>query len=389
MREIILGKCGEMALKGLNRTDFESILLKNLRHRLLQCGKFDVSISQSTIYIRPADDTADVDAAFDTALKVFGMSAVSRAAAFEKDMDAIFAGAPVYLEKYLNCAKTFKVEAKRADKSFPLKSPEICRELGSKLLEEFPHLKVDVNRPDVIVTVEIREREAYVRAGQHKGAGGLPTGTSGRATVLISGGIDSPVAAWMMARRGLKLSAVHFASPPYTSKRAEKKVMRLLEIVAEYSGPVTVYVVPFTKIQEEIRDKVDEPFSTLVMRRLMMRTASIIAQREHALALITGESLGQVASQTLRALSCTDEAASLTVFRPLIGMDKEEIITIARDIGTFETSIQPFEDCCTVFTPRHPKTRPQLDELVAQEHRLDIESLVAEAADNAEERLIE
>ena len=314
---------------------------------------------------------------------------MSRAAAFDKDMDAIFAGAPEYLEKYLNSARTFKVEAKRADKSFPLKSPEICRELGGKLLESFPHLKVDVNRPDIIVTVEIREREAYVRAGQHKGAGGLPTGTSGRATVLISGGIDSPVAAWMMARRGLKLSAVHFASPPYTSKRAEKKVMQLLETVAEYSGPITVYVVPFTKIQEEIRDKVDEPFSTLVMRRLMMRTASIIAKKEHALALVTGESLGQVASQTLRALSCTDDAASLTVFRPLIGMDKEEIITIARNIGTFETSIQPFEDCCTVFTPRHPKTRPQLDELVAQEQRLDIEALVAEAAENAEEHLVE
>ncbi|HIZ16546.1 MAG TPA: tRNA 4-thiouridine(8) synthase ThiI [Firmicutes bacterium] len=389
MKEIILGKCGEMALKGLNRTDFESILLKNLRHRLSSCGKFDVSISQSTIYIRPIDETADIDAAFDTALKAFGLSAVSRAAAFDKDMDAIFAGAPEYLEKYLNSARTFKVEAKRADKSFPLKSPEICRELGGKLLESFPHLKVDVNRPDIIVTVEIREREAYVRAGQHKGAGGLPTGTSGRATVLISGGIDSPVAAWMMARRGLKLSAVHFASPPYTSKRAEKKVMQLLETVAEYSGPITVYVVPFTKIQEEIRDKVDEPFSTLVMRRLMMRTASIIAKKEHALALVTGESLGQVASQTLRALSCTDDAASLTVFRPLIGMDKEEIITIARNIGTFETSIQPFEDCCTVFTPRHPKTRPQLDELVAQEQRLDIEALVAEAAENAEEHLVE
>lgn len=389
MREVILGKCGEMALKGLNRTDFESILLKNLRHRLLSCGKFDVSISQSTIYIRPLGESADIDAAFDAALKVFGLSAVSRAAAFEKDMDAIFAGAPEYLQKYLSCARTFKVEAKRADKTFPLKSPDICRELGGKLLESFPNLKVDVNKPDVIVTVEIREREAYVRAGQHKGAGGLPTGTSGRAMVLISGGIDSPVAAWMMARRGLKLSAVHFASPPYTSKRAEKKVMQLLEIVAEYSGPITVYVVPFTKIQEEIRDKIDEPFSTLVMRRLMMRTASIIAKKEHALALITGESLGQVASQTLRALSCTDDAASLTVFRPLIGMDKEEIITIARNIGTFETSIQPFEDCCTVFTPRHPKTRPQLDELVAQEQRLDIEALVAEAAENAEERLIE
>ncbi len=377
-----------MALKGLNRTDFESILLKNLRRRLSCFGGFDVSISQSTIYIRPGEG-ADIDAAFDAALKTFGMSAVSRAAAFDKDMDAIFAGAPEYLEKYLLPVKSFKVEAKRADKTFPLKSPEICRELGGRLLDAFPHLNVDVNRPDVIVTVEIREREAYVRAGQQKGAGGLPTGTSGRATVLISGGIDSPVAAWMMARRGLKLSAVHFASPPYTSKRAEKKVMQLLEIVAKYSGPITVYVVPFTKIQEEIRDKVDEPFSTLVMRRLMMRTASIIAQNNHSLALITGESLGQVASQTLRALCCTDDAAALTVFRPLIGMDKEEIIAIARHIGTFETSIQPFEDCCTVFTPRHPKTRPQLDELEAQEQRLDVESLVAEAAQAAEERLIE
>ncbi len=389
MKEVILGKCGELALKGLNRADFEHILLKNLKSALRTHGDFDVSIAQSTIYMRPLDASCDIDAAYSAALKVFGMSAVCRCGAFEKNMDVILKAAPEYLRESMESISTFKVEAKRSDKTFALKSPEICREMGAALLNAFPHLRVDVNNPGKIVTVEIREKEAYVHASQQRGAGGLPTGTSGRGMVLISGGIDSPVAAWMMARRGMKLSAVHFASPPYTSKRAEKKVLSLVKTVSQYAGEIPVYIVPFTKIQEEIGDKVKEQFSTLVMRRFMMKIASQAAQMEKALALITGESLGQVASQTLRSLCCTDAATDMPVFRPLIGMDKEEIIRTARSIGTFETSILPYEDCCTVFTPKHPKTRPQMEEILQEEKALDSAALIEEALNGTERIIIE
>ncbi|MDE5995573.1 MAG: tRNA 4-thiouridine(8) synthase ThiI, partial [Eubacterium sp.] len=289
-----------------------------------------------------------------------------------------------YLEDELLMAKTFKVEAKRSDKKFPLNSPQLCRELGGQILKAFHHLKVDVHNPDIVVTVEIRDRFAFVSGNNIKGAGGMPTGTSGRAAVLISGGIDSPVAAYMMAKRGIELISVHFASPPYTSELAEMKVMELLKKVAAYSGTITTYVVPFTEIQEAIRDYCPEDYFTLVMRRIMMKISEEIAKNQNCMALITGESVGQVASQTIYALGCTDSATDMPVFRPCIGMDKEEIIKISRNIDTFETSIQPYEDCCTVFTPKHPKTKPKVQDVIDAENKIpNLDEMMKTAAENA------
>ena len=297
-------------------------------------------------------------------------------------MDSVLKTAPVYLEKQLRAAKTFKVEAKRSDKKFPLKSPEICRELGGELLSKFPHLKVDVHDPEVTVYVEIRDFGAYIHSNPLKGAGGIPVGTGGKAVILISGGIDSPVAAYMMAKRGLKLTAVHFASPPYTSRRAEEKVVRLLQKVSRYAGPITMYTVPFTEIQEKLRDDCPEELFTIIMRRLMMEISQRIARDKDCSALITGESLGQVASQTIGALNCTDDAADMVVFRPLIGMDKQEIIDISYKIDTYETSIEPYEDCCTVFTPKHPRTKPVLKFVKQAQERAGFEPLIEEALNN-------
>ncbi|MCD7828132.1 MAG: tRNA 4-thiouridine(8) synthase ThiI, partial [Clostridiales bacterium] len=359
MQEIILLKDGELALKGLNRSTFEDILNKNIRQRLRSTvGEFKITRSQSTTVIQPCDEFADLDKAVEVIRRVFGVVGISRAAQCEKDMDIIKRTAVEYLADDLNSAKTFKVEAKRSDKQFPLKSPEICNEVGGCILSKFHHLKVDVHNPDIKVTVEIRDYHAFIHGNQIRGAGGMPTGTGGNACVLISGGIDSPVAAWMMAKRGIKLTAVHFASPPYTSDRAEMKVHELLSKVAEYSGNIELYTVFFTEIQERIRDFSPEEMFTVTMRRLMMKISGEIAKRCDCRALITGESVGQVASQTIYALSCTDDASDMPVFRPLIGMDKSEIIEIARKIDTFDISIEPYEDCCTVFTPKHPKTRP-------------------------------
>ena len=307
----------------------------------------------------------------------------------EKDMDVILREAPGYLENTLKDVRTFKVEAKRADKKFPFTSPQICAELGGKLLEVFPHLNVDVHSPEVIITVEIREKGAYIRGNQLKGAGGLPTGTSGKAAVLISGGIDSPVAAYLMAKRGISLCAIHFASPPYTSVRAEAKVKTLLSRVARYSGPIKLAIVPFTEIQEEIGKKCPEDYFTLIMRRMMMRISSRVASENECIGLITGESLGQVASQTLPAIAATDEVSTLPVLRPLIGMDKEEIVAVSRKIDAFETSILPYEDCCTVFTPRHPHTRPKKGQCEAAESGLDIEPLINRAISGIEYSFIE
>ena len=279
----------------------------------------------------------------------------------------------------LEYADTFKVEAKRADKSFPMKSPEICRELGGRILEQYHHLKVDVEQPDVLVMVEIRETAAYIHGKQLPGAGGIPIGTSGKAAILISGGIDSPVAGYMMAKRGLELTGVHFASPPYTSERAKQKVIALMEKMAEYCGRMKLFVVPFTEIQEQIRDRCPEELFTIIMRRFMMRIADQLARKQDCGALITGESVGQVASQTVKAIACTDIVTDLPVFRPVIGMDKREIIAIANEIDTFETSILPYEDCCTVFTPKHPRTRPRLDLVEAAEQTLDVDGLIAGA----------
>lgn len=389
MKEIILIKNGELALKGLNRNSFEDKLIKNMKIRLADLGKFTFTKSQSTIMVDPEDEDIDLDDAADRLSKVFGIAALSRACVCEKDFNCIKTAAVSYLEEQLEDARTFKVEAKRSDKKFPMKSPEICREAGGYILSKFHHLKVDVHNPDIIVTIEVREQYAFIHGNSIKGAGGMPTGTSGRAAVLISGGIDSPVAAYMMAKRGIELCAVHFASPPYTSELAEMKVMELLKKVAKYSGTITTYVVPFTKIQEQIRNLCPEEYFTIIMRRIMMIVSEKIAQGQNCSVLITGESVGQVASQTIYALACTDCVVNMPVFRPCIGMDKEEIISISRKIDTFETSIQPYEDCCTVFTPRHPKTRPHLDDVVRAQSKIeDLDQLISEAVKNAKKVII-
>ncbi len=381
MKEIILIKLGEIVLKGLNRKNFEDALMRNLKRRLAKIGEFHVQIAQSTISISPVHDDTDFDEVEDCVSKVFGIAAFSRACVTEKDIDKIKQAAVEYLADTFDTPKTFKVEAKRSDKKFPYKSPEICEEVGGYLSDNFPNISVDVHNPDVTVTVEIRDFGAYIRAGLIRGAGGIPVGTGGKACVLISGGIDSPVASYMMAKRGLELTAVHFASPPYTSIRAEEKVIELLQRVAKYSGRMKMFTVPFTEIQEQIREKCKEDYFTIIMRRFMMEIAEEIARKNGCHALITGESLGQVASQTLNAIECTDNACNMPVFRPLIGMDKEEIISVSRKIDTFEVSIQPYEDCCTVFTPKHPKTKPVLSEVIAEQNKLDCKGLIQRAVE--------
>ena len=382
MKEIILIKNGELALKGLNRSTFEDILIKNIRKRIKPLGEFEYRKEQSTVAVVPIDDFIDMDEVRDRVSRVFGIAAYSRALQVEKDMNVILEKAPEYLAEQLKNAKTFKVEGKRSDKKFPLKSPEISAEVGGAILSKFPHLKVDVKNPDILVTIEIREKFAFIRGNQTKGAGGMPTGTAGKSSILISGGIDSPVAAYMMAKRGLVLNAIHFASPPYTSPQSEEKVHNLLRQVSRYSGNITLFTVGFTEIQEEIRDKCPEDLFTLIMRRFMMRIAQRIAEKEDSKALITGESLGQVASQTLNALACTDAVVGMPVFRPLIGLDKDEIIKVSRKIDTFDISIEPYEDCCTVFTPKHPKTKPQISVLENAEKALDVEALIERAIEN-------
>lgn len=384
MREIILIKYGEMALKGLNRSSFEDVLLRNIRRRLKYVGSFSYAKAQSTIYITPEAATDEecavlLDQAMPRLKKIFGIAALSRALACEKDFADISSRAVPYLHDVLSAAKTFKVEAKRADKGFPMKSPQICAELGGVLLSNFPHLKVNVNEPEITVTVEVRDTNAYIHAAKERGAGGLPVGTAGNAMLLLSGGIDSPVAGWMMAKRGLRVSAVHFAAPPYTSERARLKVETLCEKLTPWCGSMAFYCVPFTEIQEVLRRECPEEFFTILMRRLMMEIAQRIALQDDCGALITGESLGQVASQTLQALTCTDAVAQMPVLRPLIGMDKTEIVDISRKIDTFETSILPYEDCCTVFTPRHPKLRPKLEEIEEAQASVHWEDMIAQA----------
>ena len=388
MKEIILVKNGELVLKGLNRNTFEDILIKNMRKALRQIGEFSFTKSQSTIMIEPVDENVDMDECTEILSKVFGIAALSRAVVAEKDFEDIKKKTLEYLGERLVEVETFKVNAKRSDKKFPMKSPEICREIGGLILSKFNSLKVDVHNPELTVTVEIRDRYAFIHGDSIKGAGGMPVSTSGRGAVLISGGIDSPVAAYMMAKRGIELVSVHFASPPFTTELAEQKVMDLLHRVAKYSGPITTYVVHFTEIQEEIRKRCPEQYFTIIMRRYMMRIAEALAKKQRCSALITGESVGQVASQTIYALGCTDAATTLPVFRPCIGMDKEEIIRISRKIDTFETSILPYEDCCTVFTPKHPKTRPNLEEIIEAEKSLDSEALIERAVKNVRKTVV-
>ncbi len=383
MKQLILAKCGEIVLKGLNRSHFDAILLKNLKESIKDLGKFDISLAQSTVYIRPLDDT-DMDEVFNRTCRVFGFAAVCRAYTCEKDMDAILALAKECLCDTMEEVSTFKVEAKRADKRFPLKSPEICREVGAALLEKFNHLRVDVHNPEVTVTVEVRDFGAYIHAVRVPGAGGMPYGSNGRACLLLSGGIDSPVAGYMMAKRGVQLTGIHFFSPPYTGERAKQKVVTLAELMRAYCPGMKLLVVHFTEVQEAIRDHCKEEFFTVIMRRFMMRVAHALEKRTHSGCLITGESLGQVASQTMDALRLTDGVTDSLVLRPLIGMDKEEIVRISRKIGTFETSIQPYEDCCTVFTPKHPRTKPTLRDIEREEANLDIDALVEKALEGIE-----
>ncbi len=381
MQEILLGYQGEMSLKGLNKNQFEATMMKTLRYRLKELGPFKIYCAQSTFYMEPQRDDIDMDEAYRRASKVFGFAALSRSVVCEKDFTTICNTAEAYLGESLRNVKTFKVEARRADKAYPMTSPELARELGAFLLDKHNYLRVDVHAPQFKVIVEIRDHGAYLHGPKLPGEGGLPVGTSGRALNLLSGGIDSPVAAWRMARRGLSLDHIHFASPPYTSERAKLKVQALAQLDSAYTGGCNLFVVPYTKPQEYIRDHAPSLLFTVLMRRSMMRIAHQIAGRIGAEALITGESLAQVASQTMKALQCTDAAQDLPVLRPLIGMDKTEIIETARHIGTFETSILPYEDCCTIFTPPHPKIRPELEEIEAAEAAMPgLAELEAEAA---------
>ena len=376
--EMFLLKMGEVVLKGLNRRAFEDKLMNNVRRRMRRLGSFQVYMKQSTVYVEPQGE-CDLEETYKACRQIFGIAAVARAVPCEKTIEAIVETAKTYLAGEFANARTFKVESKRADKKFYLNSIQISQAVGGELAEAFPHVRVDVKKPDLTVFVEIREKHAYVHAPSVPGAGGLPIGTGGHAVSLLSGGLDSPVSSWMIARRGVQLEMVHFVSPPYTSQQAQDKVIQLAQELTAYCGRMIVHLVPFTKIQEEIRKNCPEEYFTLIMRRFMMRLAEAVARKAGASALVTGESLGQVASQTMLSLTVTDAVANMPVLRPLIGNDKVEIIRMAREIGTFETSILPYEDCCTVFTPRHPCTRPVLADIEAAEAALDVDALVAEA----------
>ena len=383
MKEVILLKLGEIVLKGLNRAKFEKKLIDNIYNTVTDCGDYKLLNAQSTIYVMPGDNF-ERDKALEKLKKIFGIVSIVTAAEFEKDIDIIKTNSIEYLKDKLEGIKTFKCESRRSDKKFPLKSPEINAMMGGVILSAFPHLKVDVHNPDVVIYTEIRDYAAYVHAGRIKGAGGMPVGSNGRATLLLSGGIDSPVAGYMTAKRGVKIDAVHFSSPPYTSERSKEKVVKLAKIIAEYTGPFKLYNVNFTMQQLEIYEKCPHEQLTIIMRRVMMKVAEKIALKNKAVALITGESIGQVASQTLESLSVTDNAANIPVIRPLIAMDKDEIVEISRKINTFETSILPFEDCCTVFVPKHPDIKPILSKIEKSEENIDIEKMIADSLENIE-----
>ena len=384
MKEIFLLKLGEIVLKGANKRQFESRLRQNVRRRMKAYGNFDVYIMQSTVYVEPMDDLADVDGAWEACSSIFGVVSLCRCRPCEKSLDAIFNAVEEYLGEDLDCAKSFKVESKRSDKQFPMTSIAISQEIGGRLAEAHPDCTVDVRHPEYTVYVEVRDLAAYVHGPAQPGAGGLPTGVGGRAMCLLSGGIDSPVAAYMIAKRGVEVESVHFFSYPYTSQLAKDKVIELARLVTKYSGRMTVNIVSFTQIQEAIRDNCPEEYFTLIMRRFMMEISQRIARRDGCGALITGENLGQVASQTMEAMAVTGAVVDMPIFMPLVGMDKEEIVTSARKIGTMETSILPYEDCCTVFTPKHPKTKPTLGQLIHAEEKLDREALIQEALASVE-----
>lgn len=378
--EVILLKLGEVVLKGLNRRKMEDLLIKNIKTALRGCGPVAIRDSQSTIFVEFKEEDPDVEKGYEALKKVFGIISISRAFRGDYDWETLKKQTADYVAPLLSRAKTFKVDARRSDKKYPMKTPEICMMMGEHLLNEFPHLSVDVHNPQVTVSIEIRDGNAYIHTDPEKAAGGLPAGTGGHGLLMLSGGIDSPVAGYVMAKRGLKLSAIHFESPPYTSPRAKEKVLTLAKKMSVYTGPVDLWIVPFTEIQEAIRDTCKEDLFTIIMRRIMLKIACNLAEEKGARCIITGESLGQVASQTLGAIQCTDQASSLPVFRPFIGSDKQEIVDIARAIDTFETSILPYEDCCTVFTPKHPKTNPSVEEVLAEESKLNWEELIRDVS---------
>ena len=384
MKEIFLLKLGEIVLKGANKRQFESRLRQNVRRRMKLYGNFDVYLMQSTVYVEPMDDDCDVDAAWEACRSIFGVVSLCRCRPCEKNLDAIFEAIENYLGDDLDCARSFKVESKRSDKRFPLTSIQLSQEIGGRLAEAHPTVEVDVHHPDYTVYVEVRDLAAYVHGPAEPGAGGLPTGVGGRAMILLSGGIDSPVAAYMIGKRGVEIEAVHFFSYPYTSQLAKEKVIELGRLVTKYTGRMTINVVSFTEIQEAIRDNCPEEYFTLIMRRFMMEISMRIAKHDGCGALITGENLGQVASQTMEAMGVTGAVVDIPIFMPLVGFDKEEIVTIARKIGTMETSILPYEDCCTVFTPKHPKTKPTIAQLIEAEKKLDREALMERALENIE-----
>lgn len=388
MNEIFLLKLGEIVLKGANKRQFESRLRQNVRRRMKRYGNFDVYIMQSTVYVQPMDERADVDGAWEACASIFGVVSLCRCRPCEKSVDAIYEAVENYLGADLDAAASFKVESKRSDKSFPMTSIAISQEIGGRLAEAHPNCRVDVHNPQYTVYVEVRDLAAYVHGPAQPGAGGLPTGVGGRAMCLLSGGIDSPVAAYMMAKRGVEVESVHFFSYPYTSELAKEKVLELARLVTRFSGRMTVNIVGFTQIQEAIRDNCPEEFFTLIMRRFMMEIAQRLAKDDGCGALITGENLGQVASQTMQAMTVTGAVVDIPVFMPLVGMDKEQIVTIARKIGTLETSILPYEDCCTVFTPKHPKTKPTIAQVENAERKLDRKALIANALESVEKVVV-
>lgn len=377
MREVLQVRFGEIFLKGLNRPVFLRKLVARVRSAVQEV-QGHVWLSDSRLYV---SDMTDMDEAIRRVTKVFGVHSVCRAIEMEKgDFDALCEQA---VEMLKDCEGSFKVNARRSDKRYFMDSPAINMEMGGYILEHLPKLHVDIKKPDTVLSVEIRDM-AYLYTHPIMAVGGMPVGSNGKATLLLSGGIDSPVAGWMIAKRGVTVDAVHFNSPPYTSERAREKVMDLARILSESLCGIRVHVVPFTDIQMQIHEKCHEDYTTIIMRRYMMRIANAIARKEHSQALITGESIGQVASQTMHALSCTDAVADMPVFRPLIGFDKSEIIEIAQKIGTYETSNLPYEDCCTVFTPRHPATKPKMEIILEGESKLDSEALIAAALENTE-----
>ena len=393
LKEVILIKEGEIFLKGLNKTNFEARLIKNIKKSLQNLGNFKIVKAQSTLTIFPEEGFC-FDIAIKKIAKIFGIAAFCKAFAIKKDFDEIKNKVILLFKEDLNGCKTFKVVSKRSDKNFVFSSPQICEKLGEYILEKFDNLTVELKKPDVTVNVEIRDYFAFIYCKKQEGAKGMPVASAGGAMLLLSGGIDSPVAGWMMAKRGLKIHAIHFISPPYTGQRALDKVKELALILSDWVGSLPFHIVNVTKLQEELKKNCPENLFTILLRRAMMKISQEVAKDQNKKgfasinALITGESLNQVASQTTGALNCTDCVCDFVVLRPLIGMDKEQIIAIADKINTFKTSILPYEDCCTVFTPKHPKTNPKLEEIKKAEEKVDLDFLIKDCLQNVEFILI-